>query len=113
MSSVVSQTSSDFFYMRLRTINPTDADIPCVVELDEVEELISDPSTYFVAVLNFSASLGSSDLYYAAPDGKTPIYNDDGSVNHMENRTILYTALTPSKAYQKTGKKKEIDTTLT
>lgn len=90
MSSVVSQTSQDFMYLRLRKVNDTNESIECMVELDEIEELIADPSQYFCGILNFSASLGSSDLYYAAPDGKTMIKDGDGNIIRTEKRQIRW-----------------------
>ena len=70
MTASLTREAESYFYLNLSTYNDTNAEKKATCELHLKEALISNLSEYEVAVLRWSASLGSNSLYFqdANPD---------------------------------------------
>ena len=70
MTAVLASQSSSWFFMKLKAYNDTDRKIPCVVELPNMQDgnLLDTPQEWTCGIVAFSASLGSTSLFYYPKD---------------------------------------------
>ena len=70
MTAVLASQSSSWFFMKLKAYNDTDRKIPCVVELPSMQDgnLLDTPQEWTCGIVAFSASLGSTSLFYYPKD---------------------------------------------
>ena len=100
--------AQDHIFIKLRTVNNIPGTtIPAVVRLEEDEDLVFDPSQWYIGVAEFRASLGSSSLVYKlADEDATPIKRVGGAVT-QPSRAVVYTELEEQHGRFASGRTKQ------
>jgi len=75
MTAVLASQSSSWFFLKLKAYNDTERNIPCVVELPSMQDgnLLDVPQEWTCGIVAFSASLGSTSLFYYPQDDEMKI----------------------------------------
>ena len=100
--------AQDHIFIKLRTVNNIPGTkIPAVVRLEEDEDLVFDPSQWYIGVAEFRASLGSSSLVYKlADEDATPIKRIGGATT-QPSRAVVYTELVEQHGRFASGRTKQ------